>query len=104
MEKNTRKIWKIEKLRETNVENLGKKLSDQNNLIKYLVAVIDNVYFDTLYRRAIRRSTQRAIDEGGARPPRANNRWPNAQANEQSAAERTSERLSASDSAIDDDY
>ena len=31
LEKKNRKIWKIEKLRETNVENLGKKLFDKND-------------------------------------------------------------------------
>ena len=30
-EKKNRKIWKIEKLRVKNVENLGKKLSDKND-------------------------------------------------------------------------
>ena len=32
--KKNRKIWKIEKLRETNVENLGKKLSDKNDPLR----------------------------------------------------------------------
>ena len=31
LEKKNRKIWKIEKLRENNVEKLGKKLPDKND-------------------------------------------------------------------------